>query len=78
MQESDLPGLIQQVLWASFALAVVAIRFTILSRMDRARANLTVRDPVAVKQFRRVHITGMALNASLLACVAWTMTRLGL
>lgn len=63
---------------AAFALVIFVIRFAILSRMDHVRAMLNLHDAVAVKRFRRIHITGMLLNASLLATVAWTMTRLGL
>ena len=63
---------------AAFALTVFAIRLGILAKMDRVRDRLAEHNPVAAKQFRRIHIAGMLLNASLLATVTWTMTRLGL
>ncbi len=55
---------------------VFAVRRGVLSQMDRLRQAIAGGDTTAIRQFRRLHIAGMALNALQFAVVAWGMTRL--
>jgi hypothetical protein len=63
---------------AAVALIALASRRTILVGMDRLRAVMTPTDAAAIRQFRRLHVTGMALNFIQLVtlCVGMTQIRL--
>jgi hypothetical protein len=49
-----------------------------ISRMDRVRSTMTAEDSSAIRQFRRLHITGMLLNFVMLAAFCFGMTRVSL
>ncbi len=53
-------------------------RFWLVSRMDLVRSTMTADDSLAIRRFRRLHITGMLLNVALLAgyCVGMTQAAL--
>ncbi len=53
----------------------LAGRRGIVARMDRLRSTMTVDDSSAIRQFRRLHITGMLLNVLLLALYCVGMVR---
>ena len=67
-----------EVAYAMFGLVafVFAVRLLFISRMDRLRGVGLVGDSGAVRQFRHLHIAGIALNAVQLGTVAWGMARL--
>ncbi len=53
-------------------------RHWFVSRMDIVRGTMTADDSSAIWQFRRLHVTGMLLNAALLAAFCFGMTRVSL
>jgi hypothetical protein len=55
---------------------VAGIRRWMISNMDRQREGMARGQPGAIPRFRRLHMTGMALNVLQLAIVAWAMTKL--
>jgi hypothetical protein len=63
---------------AAIALIALASRRTILGGMDRLRAVMTPIDAAAIRRFRRLHVTGMALNFVQLVtlCIGMTQIRL--
>ena len=52
-----------------------AERRWLVGRMDTLRSTMTADDVVGIRQFRRLHITGMVLNALLLGVFCVEMTR---
>jgi len=67
----------------ALALACIAVlgfaaRHWFVGGMDALRSTMTADDSAAIKQFRRLHITGMLLNVVLLAgfCVGMTQVSL--
>ena len=44
-------------------------RRLILRRMDRLRSTMTAEDAAGIRQFRRLHVAGMTLNAVQLAVI---------
>jgi hypothetical protein len=59
------------------ALAFSLRRWLLIPRMDALRQAAPATD-ATIRQFRRIHITGMLLNVAQLAAVAWALTQLGL
>ncbi|MCA0244220.1 MAG: YeeE/YedE family protein [Proteobacteria bacterium] len=63
MQESDLPGLVQQVLWASFALAVV---FGAIAQRTHFCTMGAVADIVNIGDWARMRMWALALGVAML------------
>jgi hypothetical protein len=55
---------------------VFALRYWMLSSMDKVRGEMTRGEALAVPRFRRLHIAGMVVNVVQLGFVAWGLTRL--
>jgi len=51
------------------------VRRAMLPRMDRLRDLVTKTDAIAVRAFRKVHVTGLALNIVVLALMVFTVSR---
>ena len=47
------------------------LRKVFLPHMDRLRSRIETSDPIAITEFRRAHIGGMALNFVQLVAVIW-------
>ena len=56
----------------------LAGRLWFVQRMDRVRSTMTADDTAAIRQFRRLHISGMLLNVLLLATFCVGLTRVSL
>jgi uncharacterized membrane protein YedE/YeeE len=63
MQESDLPGLVQQVLWASFALAVI---FGAIAQRTHFCTMGAVADIVNIGDWSRMRMWALALGVAML------------
>ena len=63
MQESDLPGLVQQVLWASFALAVI---FGAIAQRTHFCTMGAVADIVNIGDWARMRMWALALGVAML------------
>ena len=59
-------------------LIAFASRRTVLPRMDSLRTRDEPMEPHGIRSFRRLHVTGMALNFSQLLGVVYGMTQMGL
>lgn len=64
----------------SIGLAVIACialvsRQMILSRMDGLRQTMTPTDADGIRSFRKLHVTGMALNFAQLALIGFSLPR---
>ncbi len=53
-------------------------RHGIVARMDRLRHTMTADDTAAIRQFRRLHITGMLVNVLLIAVYCVGMVRVSI
>ncbi len=60
------------------ALTAVALHRWMLIRMDALRATMHDGDINAVRRFRKLHVTGVALNFAQLAAAIWAITQLKL
>ena len=59
------------------ALGLAGCRW-IVARMDKLRSTMTADDSLAIKRFRKIHITGMLINVLLLAAFCFGITRVSL
>ena len=53
-------------------------RRVIVRRMDTLRARTEPMEPPAVRNFRRLHVAGMAMNVSQLVFICFAMAKMGL
>src|SRR3954469_820531 len=61
---------------ALVAVFALAARWLIVRRMDALLPNVTPGNPVAIRNFRRMHMAGMLLNGVQLAALGWSITGL--
>ncbi|MDO9357393.1 MAG: hypothetical protein Q7T70_00180 [Polaromonas sp.] len=66
--------------WPSLAMACIAImaltlHCVVLSRMDTLRTTMHDGDTAAISRFRKLHVTGIALNLTQLVLLVWGITR---
>ena len=57
------------------ALLAVAMHQWMLPRMDELRTTMHDGDRNAIRQFRKLHVAGIALNLTQLAAIGWAMTQ---
>lgn len=63
---------------ACIALLAVVLHRVMLTRMDALRTTMHDGDRVAISRFRKLHVTGIALNLSQLGAFIWGMTQVAL
>jgi len=61
---------------ASIALAALVLHQQLLQRMDASRVTLHDGDAQALRRFRQLHLTGVMLNALLLALAVWIVSQI--
>lgn len=61
---------------AGLAAFVFMVRSRFIPRMDFLRAQIAAGDATAIRQFRRLHLTGIFLNLVQVATVAYGMAKL--
>ncbi|MDO9014234.1 MAG: hypothetical protein Q7U84_05585 [Polynucleobacter sp.] len=62
----------------SIGLIAVALHHWLLAGMDALRTTMHDGDISAVRRFRRMHVTGVALNLAQLAAAVWAVTQIKL
>ena len=67
---------ILSVCTGGIALMAVALHHWMLMRMDALRATMHDGDITAVRRFRELHVTGVALNFVQLAAAIWAITQI--
>lgn len=60
------------------AFLALALHRVMLTRMDVLRITMHDGDRAAVSRFRKLHVTGIALNLTQLAALIWAMTQVTL
>ncbi len=60
---------------AVIVLLALILRNVVLPRMDALLTRIETADAVAIAEFRRIHITGMAVNFAQLAALVWGLFR---
>ena len=60
---------------AAIVLLAFILRAAVLPHMDALRTRIENADAVAIAEFRRIHITGMAVNFVQLATLIWGLFR---
>jgi hypothetical protein len=60
---------------AAIVVLAVILRAAVLPHMDALRTRIENADAVAIAEFRRIHITGMAVNFVQLATLIWGLFR---
>ncbi len=60
---------------AVIVLLALILRKVVLPRMDALLTRIETADAVTIAEFRRIHITGMAVNFAQLAALVWGLFR---
>jgi hypothetical protein len=63
---------------AALAMSTVALRRTVMQRMDSLRAELQVEDVTAIRAFRRTHVAAILANLAQLVLIVWGLVVLPL
>jgi hypothetical protein len=60
------------------AVLALVLHHVMLTRMDVLRTTMHDGDTAAISRFRKLHVTGIALNLSQLGALTWGMTQVAL
>ena len=63
---------------ACVALLALALHHVMLTRMDALRTTMHDGDRAAITRFRKLHVTGIAINLTQLVALIWAMTKIAL
>ena len=59
-------------------LLAIILRRTVIPKMDALRARLQVNETIAIRGFRRLHVTAILINLAQLALIVWSLIVLSL